>query len=61
MGAPSGPGQPGPSGPGIGQPILDPNQMAAEMGEMAIRNKLVTEAYGTVAPQRKVPNDYNKN
>ena len=61
MGAPTGPGQPGPEAPGLAQPILDPAAMEAEMGEMAIRTKLVTEAYGTQAPQRRVPSDYDKN
>ena len=42
-------------------PLLDPgivDQMRA--GEQKVRNRLVTEAYGTKLPQRRVPQDYQK-
>ena len=42
-------------------PLLDPgiiDQM--KQGEQKVRNRLVTEAYGTKLPQRRVPQDYQK-
>lgn len=42
-------------------PILDPGIIAGmREGEMKVRNRLVTEAYGTKLPQRRVPQDYEK-
>ena len=42
-------------------PLLDPS-IVSQMrdGEMKVRNRLVTEAYGTKLPQRRVPQDYEK-
>lgn len=43
------------------KPVLDQAGSAAMQGEAALRNRLVTEAYGTKAPQRgRVPQDYQK-
>jgi hypothetical protein len=53
-------GQPMPGNPGAASPILDEAQMFAEMGEQGIRQRLVTEAYGTKIPQRRVPEEYEK-
>jgi hypothetical protein len=39
---------------------MDEALTAADMGEADLRNKLVTEAYGTVLPQRRVPEEYEK-
>lgn len=53
----------GPNGEAmVGQPVaqIDDALMQADMGEADLRNKLVTEAYGTVLPQRKVPEDYQR-
>ena len=53
----------GPNGEAMaGQPIaqIDDALMQADMGEADLRNKLVVEAYGTVLPQRKVPEDYQR-
>jgi hypothetical protein len=53
----------GPDGkPMAGQPVaqIDGALLEADMGEADLRNKLVTEAYGTVLPQRKVVEDYQK-
>ena len=62
-----GPGTPvggakGPDGMMQGQPIpqIDEALAAADMGEADLRNKLVTEAYGTVLPQRRNPEEYEK-
>jgi len=42
-------------------PLLDPNVVAQMRdGELRVRNRLVTEAYGTKLPQRRVPQDYEK-
>jgi len=62
MGGPEGP-VPGAPVPGQAPPvpIIDQAAMEVQMGEQALRTQLVTEAYGTVVPPRKVPNDYNKN
>lgn len=37
------------------QPIQDPAQLLADQGEYDLRNKLVTEAFGTKLPQRRNP------
>ena len=44
--------------PAVLPPTIDEALMAADMGEADLRNKLVTEAYGTMLPQRRVPEDY---
>lgn len=60
------PMQPGPDGqmpqaPQSAAPqVLDPAQIEAQLGESALRNKLVTEAYGTQLPQRRGPQGYEK-
>ena len=41
-------------------PVLDAALEQADMGEADLRNKLVTEAYGTMLPQRRVPKEYEK-
>ena len=63
--APGGaPGATGPAGgegaPAVLPPTIDDALNAANMGEADLRNKLVTEAYGTMLPQRRVPEDYEK-
>jgi len=57
-GAPSASGKPG--APAVLPPTIDGALAAADMGEADLRNKLVTEAYGTVLPQRRVPEEYEK-
>jgi len=57
-GAPSATGAPG--APAVLPPTMDDALAAADMGEADLRNKLVTEAYGTVLPQRRVPEEYEK-
>ena len=43
------------------QPVLDPQTLDnLAMGEADLRTRLVTEAYGTRLPQRKIPQDYQK-
>jgi len=57
---PTGPeGQPAvpPAGP---TPLADEAAQLNALGESAVRNRLVTEAYGTKIPQRRVPQDYEK-
>jgi hypothetical protein len=59
------PGQPLEPGVAAGAPAVLPSTIdealaAADMGEADLRNKLVTEAYGTVLPQRRVPEEYEK-
>ena len=54
--APSAPDAPVSTAP----PVLDPAAIEAQLGETAIRNKLVLEAYGTTLPQRRVPEGYEK-
>ena len=46
----------------MGQPApqIDDALLQADMGEADLRTKLVTEAYGTVLPQRRVPTEYEK-
>jgi hypothetical protein len=66
-GAPMGqPGAPTPAGAG-GQapmqpvaPVMDAALEEANMGEADLRNKLVTEAYGTMLPQRRNPEEYER-
>ena len=40
--------------------IMDETLIADEIGDQDIRNKLVTQAYGTKLPQRRVPEEYEK-
>ena len=49
-----------PGAPAVLPGTIDEALMAADMGEADLRNKLVTEAYGTVLPQRRVPEEYEK-
>lgn len=62
-GAPAPGGAPGssPLGAMLGMPMIDEAAVEVQMGEQALRQELVTEAYGTTTPQRRVPNSYNKN
>lgn len=53
-------GQPMGGNPGAATPILDEAQMFVQAGEGALRQRLVTEAYGTKIPQRRVPEEYEK-
>lgn len=59
-------GKPGVAGatgapmPAMMPPTLDEALQVADMGEADLRNKLVTEAYGTVLPQRRNPEEYEK-
>ena len=55
-------GAPGAEGamPAVLPPTIDAALEAANMGEADLRNKLVTEAYGTMLPQRRVPEEYEK-
>jgi hypothetical protein len=41
-------------------PIIDEASIAAQTGEQQLRTNLVTEAYGTQLPNRKIPQDYEK-
>jgi hypothetical protein len=60
-GAPGAPSEAGaPGAPAVLPATIDEALMAADMGEADLRNKLVTEAYGTVLPQRRVPEEYEK-
>jgi hypothetical protein len=61
MGGPEGsaPGAPQP-GAAPAMPIMDEAQVEVQMGEQSLRTELVTEAYGTMIPQRRVPSNYNK-
>ena len=48
-------------GPAVGNPaIMDDVLIADQIGDQAIRTKLVTQAYGTKLPQRRVPEEYEK-
>lgn len=49
-----------PMGSAMEQPILDQADSIAQQGESQLRTALVTEAYGTKLPQRRVPQDYEK-
>ena len=42
------------------KPTMDAALLEANMGEADLRNKLVTEAYGTMLPQRRNPEEYEK-
>jgi hypothetical protein len=39
---------------------MDDVLIADQIGDQAIRTKLVTQAYGTKLPQKRVPQDYEK-
>ncbi len=57
------PGVPGATGqalPAMMPPTMDEALQVADMGEADLRTKLVTEAYGTVLPQRRNPEEYEK-
>ena len=41
-------------------PVIDDATIAAQMGRDGIRANLVTQAYGTQLPQRRVPEVYEK-
>jgi hypothetical protein len=41
-------------------PVMDAALAEANMGEADLRNKLVTEAYGTMLPQRRNPEEYER-
>jgi hypothetical protein len=58
-GAPGAPGGQTPMGAAMEKPLLDGADAMAQQGENALRNALVTEAYGTKIPQRRnVSKDY---
>ena len=61
-GGPSAPGSAGAQAPAAPtEPVLlDDATIAAQMGDDKVRTRLVTEAYGTQLPQRRVPQDYEK-
>jgi Phage portal protein, SPP1 Gp6-like len=40
--------------------VMDEATIAAQLGDQSVRAKLVTDAYGTKLPQRRVPQDYEK-
>jgi len=40
--------------------VMDDATIAAQLGEAGLRTKLVTDAYGTQIPQRRVPQEYEK-
>jgi hypothetical protein len=46
--------------PGAATPVLDGASAMVMQGEQEIRNRLVTEAYGTKLPMRRVPEEYEK-
>ena len=46
--------------PNTATPILDEATQMTMTGEAELRNRLVTEAYGTKLPQRRPPEDYEK-
>jgi hypothetical protein len=39
---------------------MDDATIDAQVADQSIRNRLVTEAYGTKLPQKRVPQDYEK-
>ena len=41
-------------------PVISEALKAANLGEADIQNKLVTQAFGTMLPQRRVPEEYEK-
>ena len=49
-----------PMGAAMEQPLLDGADVQAQQGEAALRTALVTEAYGTQLPQRRIPSGYEK-
>lgn len=59
-GAPGGAPGEAEANPAVLPPTIDEALQVAGMGEADLRNKLVTEAYGTMLPQRRVPEDYEK-
>jgi hypothetical protein len=63
-GATPGAGAAGPAAgaqPPVAGPALDPETMGnLQLGEAELRNRLVTEAYGTKLPTKNVPQDYQK-
>ena len=61
-GGSSAPGAPGAEAPAAPtEPVLlDDATIAAQMGDEKVRTRLVTEAYGTQLPQRRVPDGYQK-
>jgi Phage portal protein, SPP1 Gp6-like len=61
-GGSSAPGAPGAAAPAAPtEPVLlDDATIAAQMGDEKVRTRLVTEAYGTQLPQRRVPDGYQK-
>jgi hypothetical protein len=63
-GAADGAGAPGSAAGGAAPPAgapIDPQTAGnIQLGEAEIRNRLVTEAYGTRLPTRQVPQDYEK-
>jgi hypothetical protein len=46
--------------PNAATPILDEAQQFLAVNEQGLRNRLVTEAYGTKLPQKRVPEEYEK-
>ena len=60
------PMQPGPDGQMPQVPVsrapqvIDPAAVESQLGEAALRAKLVTQAYGTQLPQRRTPQGYEK-
>lgn len=60
------PMQPGPDGQmpqvpsSAAPPVLDPAAIESQLGEAALRNRLVSQAYGTQIPQRRSPEGYEK-
>lgn len=46
--------------PNTATPMLDEASQMTMNAEAALRNRLVTEAYGTQLPQRRVPEEYEK-
>ena len=53
-----------PAGPAVPEsqmaPILEPSMLEAQAADQQLRQSLVTQAYGTKIPQRRVPQDYEK-
>jgi hypothetical protein len=59
-GGSSTPQQAAPQGAPGNPTIMDDVLIADQIGDQAMRTKLVTQAYGTKLPQRRVPQDYEK-
>ena len=55
-------GAPGAPGglPPVAQPILDQAGIESQLAEQQLRIDLVTKAYGTTLPNRRIPTDYEK-